>query len=142
MLPQRATPPHPDFYSPSAILIVFLSASEESVCSLFSAPTPPPVLLSLLCALGPSSVDHLLFYFFLILGSFLSAHKHSQVSPTLETPFFEFSSPTPRQDVLCFSLFKQGRWSEYLERLSGRELEEEVREGRKLRRGSVRMVSN
>lgn len=110
------------------------------MCSPFSAPTPPPGLLSLPHALGPSSVDHLLSYFFLISGSFLSARKHSQISPTLETPFFEFSFFS--QDVLCFSLFKQRRWSEYLERLPGCEMEEEVKEGRNLRKSSVRRVLN
>lgn len=52
-------------------------------------------------------------YSFLIIGSFLSAYKVLKSLLALKVCSLTFLFP---QDVLYFSLFKQGKWSEYLER--------------------------
>lgn len=52
-------------------------------------------------------------YSFLIIGSFLSVYKILKSLPALKVCSLTFLFP---QDVLYFSLFKQGKWSEYLER--------------------------
>lgn len=90
MLPQLAFSPHSDSPPSPAILTVCLSASEGSVSSPFSELTPTPGLWNLFYALGPCSTYHLLSNFFL-MADFLSAGKHSPISPSHKTALFDFS---------------------------------------------------